>query len=260
MKDSNFRRIYIVLRNLYDGYQKENLVFKGRKIRTISLSQETVIGAECIDLNSFKKYEIALCACEDYRGHHWFVRISELNEDEGGYDEIFQSFITADGNVLSYSDRYTGKHIAIEITSFLAEKAREITDDFTNEEKMQRLKELLDDVDNKDIDKMSKDHPYCRRYYDEKQRFDWCSIKEFENAAIYKNRSDAAEIRFLCYDLFGFCTLKMENIKAFTELSGYNLDPGEMDGDDVKSFAISKGDTMYAFYNLFNTEPFWHIA
>ena len=111
------------------------------------------------------------------------------------------------------------------------------------EEKMIRLKYLLDDESNKVIKESEREE-----WYDEDDEFDEVGndVAEFDKYAAYNDESVHDEIDSLCCELFvKGCTPNYENIRRFKAMSGYSVGPGERDSFGWLTGVVYKGDTMY---------------
>lgn len=111
------------------------------------------------------------------------------------------------------------------------------------EEKMKRLKDLLDDDSNKVI----KESEY-EELYDEDDDFDEIGndVAVFGEYAVYNDEAIEEEIESLCCELF----VKggrpdYSTIRKFKEMSGYSVGPGERDSFGWLTGVVYKGDTMY---------------
>lgn len=111
------------------------------------------------------------------------------------------------------------------------------------EEKMKRLKELLNDDSNKVI----KESEY-EELYDEDDDFDEIGndVAEFGEYAVYNDEAIEEEIESLCCELF----VKggrpdYSTIRKFKEMSGYSVGPGERDSFGWLTGVVYKGGTMY---------------
>ena len=110
------------------------------------------------------------------------------------------------------------------------------------EEKMIRLKYLLDDESNKVIKESEREE-----WYDDEDWDEVCNdVTEFDKYAAYNDESVHDEIDALCCDIFiNGCIPNYENIRKFKAMSGYSVGPGERDSFGWLTGVVYKGDTMY---------------
>lgn len=111
------------------------------------------------------------------------------------------------------------------------------------EEKMKRLKDLLDDESNKVI----KESTY-EEWEDDDEDWDDVGndVAEFDKYAAWNDEAIHDEIESLCCELF----VKggrpdYDSIRKFKAMSGYSVGPGERDSFGWLTGVVYKGDTMY---------------
>lgn len=108
------------------------------------------------------------------------------------------------------------------------------------EEKMKRLKDLLDDESNKVINESTYEE------WDDEDDDISNDVAEFGHYAAYNDESIHDEIDDLCCSLF----VKggrpdYDTIRKFKEMSGYSVGPGERDSFGWLTGVVYKGDVMY---------------
>lgn len=111
------------------------------------------------------------------------------------------------------------------------------------EEKMKRLKDLLDDDSNKVIKESEREEWEDDEDWDDEVGND---VAEFDKYAAWNDESIHDEIEALCCELF----VKggrpdYDSIRKFKSMSGYSVGPGERDSFGWLTGVIYKDDTMY---------------
>lgn len=112
------------------------------------------------------------------------------------------------------------------------------------EEKMKRLKELLDDDTNKVIKESS--YEEWDDEDDDNGELVGNDVAEFGEYAVYNDEAVEEEIEDLCCELFTKGGRPdYDIIRKFKAMSGYSVGPGERDSFGWLTGVVYKGDTMY---------------